>query len=89
MRLKLNSTWRTIRFLNEYSNRVDTHIKNILGVGKTTLLRRSCELFLQQTQHIPCYGFYTEEVRGHNGLRIGFDVVTLDGNSRATLSRIE
>ncbi|CAF4260553.1 unnamed protein product, partial [Rotaria sp. Silwood2] len=60
----------------------------MICVGKTTLLRRACELFLQQEQNISCYGFYTEEIRGHNGSRIGFDVVTLDGNSRASLARI-
>ncbi len=60
-----------------------------LGAGKTTLLRRVCESFLQQSQHIPCYGFYTEEVRGNTGSRIGFDVVTLDGKSRTPLARIK
>ncbi|CAF1062245.1 unnamed protein product [Rotaria sordida] len=81
-----------------YSNDIDISTRHCYryishntfqGAGKTTLLRRTCESFLQQEQHIPCYGFYTEEIRGNNGLRIGFDVVTLDGNSRASLSRIE
>lgn len=59
------------------------------GAGKTTLLRRVCDRFLQQTQQLPCYGFYTEEVRGNSHSRIGFDVVTLDGRSRFPLARTE
>ncbi|CAF3546989.1 unnamed protein product [Adineta steineri] len=58
------------------------------SAGKTTLLRRICETLLQQSQSIPCYGFYTEEVRGASGSRIGFNVVTLDGQSRTPLARI-
>lgn len=50
------------------------------GVGKTTLLRQALE-------HcpLPAAGFYTEEVRAQ-GVRIGFDIVTLDGQ-RAPLAR--
>ncbi|UJR28337.1 hypothetical protein I4U23_009579 [Adineta vaga] len=57
------------------------------GAGKTTLVRRVCELLLEQSQQIPCYGFYTEEVRNNARSRIGFDVVTLDGKSRTPLAR--
>ncbi|CAF0924845.1 unnamed protein product [Adineta ricciae] len=57
------------------------------GAGKTTLLRRVCETLLQQSQQLPCYGFYTEEVRGNTRSRIGFDVVTLDGKSHTPLAR--
>ena len=60
-----------------------------LGAGKTTLLRRISEHYRQQTNRIPCCGFYTEEVRGARGSRIGFDVVTLDGASRSPLARTE
>lgn len=54
------------------------------GVGKTTLVKN----VVQQLQGLGVLlvGFYTEEVRGHHG-RIGFDVVTLDGQ-RAPLARV-
>ncbi len=51
------------------------------GCGKTTLIRKVVELL-----ECPASGFYTEEVRGIDGKRIGFDVVTLNG-SRGVLSR--
>ena len=59
----------------------------LLGTGKTTLLQRVYELIHQQLPQMPCYGFYTEEVRGNTGFRIGFDIVTLDGKSRTPLAR--
>ena len=63
---------------------------NIVGIGKTTLVRKVCSL-LQQREGIEVHGFYTEEVRerasGGRGSRIGFDVVTLSGN-RAPLARV-
>lgn len=49
-------------------------VTGISGIGKTTLIRA----VLQQIEDIKCAGFYTEEKR-HQGQRIGFDVVTLDG----------
>lgn len=52
-------------------------------------MRRICESILQQSQHLPCCGFYTEDVRDNTRSRIGFDVVTLDGKSRTPLSRIK
>jgi len=57
---------------------------HITGVGKTTLVKH----VVQQLQElgVTLIGFYTEEVRGHHG-RIGFDVVTLDGQ-RAPLARV-
>ena len=51
------------------------------GVGKTTLIKSLCEDLTQ------CSGFYTEEIR-EGGKRIGFDIVTLDGSSRAPLARV-
>jgi nucleoside-triphosphatase len=51
------------------------------GCGKTTVIRRTVELIGQQR----CAGFYTEEVR-ERGRRIGFDVVTVDGQ-RGPLAR--
>ena len=55
-----------------------------IGVGKTTLVKH----VVQQLQElgILLIGFYTEEVRGHHG-RVGFDVVTLDGQ-RTPLARV-
>lgn len=44
------------------------------GVGKTTLIRR----LVDQVGSEHCGGFYTEEVR-ENGIRTGFQLVTLDG----------
>lgn len=53
------------------------------GCGKTTIIRKA----LQRTSR-PAIGFYTEEVRGRDGKRIGFDVVTLGGR-RGPLARLE
>lgn len=55
------------------------------GVGKTTLIHKTCEAL--RSQGISIQGFYTEEIRQH-GRRTGFDVVTLDGK-RAPLARVE
>jgi len=51
------------------------------GVGKTTLLKQIVSQY-----DGPVGGFYTEEVR-QNGVRTGFDIVTLDGE-RAPLARV-
>ena len=51
------------------------------GVGKTTLIQ---EWLKVSPGH--CGGFYTQEVR-EQGHRIGFEIVTLDGE-RATLARV-
>lgn len=50
------------------------------GVGKTTIVRQAVASFRG-----PAAGFYTEEVRQGGG-RVGFDLVTLDGQ-RAPLAR--
>lgn len=55
-------------------------IKNILitgnpGVGKTTLIHR-----LISKLNVPAGGFYTSEIRDENGKRIGFKIISLDGN---------
>ncbi|XP_002739152.2 cancer-related nucleoside-triphosphatase homolog [Saccoglossus kowalevskii] len=55
------------------------------GVGKTTLIQRVTEKL--QSYSVSVQGFYTEEVRGGHGKRVGFDVVTLDGK-RGTLARV-
>lgn len=44
------------------------------GIGKTTLIRAVVE----RLEPIACAGFYTEEKR-HRGQRIGFKIVTLEG----------
>ena len=51
------------------------------GVGKTTLIKSLCEDLNK------CSGFYTEELR-QGGKRTGFDIVTLDGSTRAPLARV-
>lgn len=53
-------------------------IINNTGVGKTTLVKNICKKL--QELNIAIEGFYTEEVRGSQA-RIGFDIVTLKGNS--------
>ncbi|MGD9001751.1 MAG: nucleoside-triphosphatase, partial [Anaerolineae bacterium] len=45
------------------------------GVGKTTVIKKVAEALEGQAG-----GFYTEEVRGPEGRRRGFQLVTLDGN---------
>ncbi len=44
------------------------------GVGKTTLIRG----VLKRLKEVKCAGFYTEE-KSHKGQRIGFKIITLDG----------
>lgn len=51
------------------------------GVGKTTLIKSLCQDLTQ------CSGFYTEELR-EGGKRTGFDIVSLDGSTRAPLARV-
>lgn len=52
------------------------------GVGKTSLIREALAV-----SGVRAGGFYTEEVR-HQGVRVGFDIVTLDGR-RGVLSRVD
>jgi nucleoside-triphosphatase len=44
------------------------------GCGKTTLIRRIVDAF-----HEPVGGFYTQEIR-EQGVRKGFEIITLDGH---------
>lgn len=53
------------------------------GCGKTTVIMR-----VISGPAMAARGFYTEEVRGHDGRRIGFDVVTLSGR-RGPLARVD
>merc|ERR1712192_142084 len=57
-------------------------VTGLPGVGKTTLLQA-----LADTAQNPA-GFLTLEVRGKDGKRLGFDVVTVDGKERAPLARV-
>lgn len=54
-----------------------------LGIGKTTLIKKIVDHL--KTQDVECSGFYTEEIRNNNN-RIGFDIVTLNGE-REILAR--
>lgn len=56
------------------------------GIGKTTLIKKTCEEL--EKQGYVLHGFITEEVR-HFGRRKGFDVVSIDGQLRAPLARID
>lgn len=58
-------------------------LTGIPGIGKTTVIRST----VRQLEAIRCAGFYTEEKR-HQGQRIGFKIVTLDG-SEGTLASID
>ena len=59
-----------------------------LGVDKTTLVKKVCAAVGKQRGDVKMNGFYTEEVReGGRGGRVGFDVVTLEGE-RGVLARI-
>lgn len=69
------------------SGRGRTHVllTGFPGVGKTTLCRKVFEVL--NGKGIKVQGFYTEEVRNsQKGSRVGFDVVTLDGQ-RGPLAR--
>jgi nucleoside-triphosphatase len=50
-------------------------ITGLPGVGKTTLIR---SLAKRLTAYQPA-GFYTEEIRGHQGAREGFRLISLSG----------
>ena len=51
------------------------------GVGKTTVIRA----VMHRLKSVSCAGFYTEEIR-RRGERIGFRIVTLDGQEAALAS---
>jgi nucleoside-triphosphatase len=58
-------------------------LTGIPGIGKTTVIRST----LEGLREIHCAGFYTEE-RRHQGRRIAFKIITLDGEE-GTLASIE
>jgi len=53
------------------------------GCGKTTLIRQVID-----SLGVKADGFYTQEMRGPDGRRRGFQIITLDG-STATLSSVD
>ena len=55
-------------------------------MGKTTLIKKVCAVVAKKRGDVKMSGFYTEEVREGGG-RVGFDVVTLQGE-RAILARV-
>lgn len=63
------------------------------GIGKTTLIKQVCLNLKKHRDDIDMSGFYTEEVREGGGggrvrgVRIGFDVVTLN-DERGILARV-
>ncbi|XP_029735154.2 cancer-related nucleoside-triphosphatase [Aedes albopictus] len=60
-------------------------ITGMPGVGKTTIVRNlGLEL---RKRAIAFDGFYTEELRSGSGERIGFDIITFDGQ-KAPLARV-
>jgi len=52
------------------------------GIGKTTVIHA----VLRRLEEVKCAGFYTEEKR-HAGQRVGFKIITLDGQE-GTLASI-
>jgi nucleoside-triphosphatase len=54
------------------------------GVGKTTLIQKICAEL--KRREVAVKGFFTEECRGDGHQRVGFDIVSLDGQ-RAPLAR--
>jgi nucleoside-triphosphatase len=52
------------------------------GCGKTTLVRR----IIDQLDDLRLAGFYTREIRGRDGRRVGFQAIGLDGGSTTLAS---
>ncbi|GAB0096906.1 uncharacterized protein DMENIID0001_124860 [Sergentomyia squamirostris] len=59
-------------------------ITGVPGVGKTTIFKKIADDL--KSLKVPIVGFYTEEVRNGLGGRVGFDIVTFDGD-RGILAR--
>jgi len=57
------------------------------GSGKTTICKHLIEL-LRKTPELKINGFITQEVRDKNQVRIGFEVITVDG-ARARLASVD
>ena len=56
------------------------------GTGKSTAIRGIVARLLKRG--LTLSGFFTEEVLDANGERVGFDLVDVNGTSRAALSRV-
>ena len=66
------------------SNRVNILVTGQPGIGKTTIIKN-----LYKRLSSPMLGFYTEEIRDANGVRMGFDIISLeDENNRQPLARV-
>ena len=48
------------------------------GVGKTTLVKKVAEKLKSSENQMVLQGFFTEEVRDGNGVRSGFDVISIN-----------
>lgn len=66
-------------------SRSSYHVNPFSGIGKTTLIRKVVENLKNSKEPFMITGFFTEELR-QDGIRKGFDVVTLD-DKRSVLSR--
>ena len=65
------------------SKRVHILITGPPGIGKTTIVKKLANVLNGQVT-----GFYTEEIRGSNGTRLGFDVISIEDDSkRKSLAR--
>lgn len=53
-------------------------LTGVPGIGKTTLIKKACDILKSQSVNIQ--GFYTQESR-ERGQRTGFSVITLDGET--------
>ena len=66
-------------------NKWNCEILSLIGVGKTTLIKRVVTK-LKEIEMFNIHGFYTEEVR-EDRIRKGFDVVQLGSCQRGPLAR--
>lgn len=57
------------------------------GCGKTTMVQKLVGELQKAKVDLKIYGFFTEEVRNSSNERIGFDVVSLEGE-RCPLARV-
>eukprot|EP01126_Amoeba_proteus_P051654 TRINITY_DN6187_c0_g1_i9.p2 TRINITY_DN6187_c0_g1~~TRINITY_DN6187_c0_g1_i9.p2 ORF type:complete len:100 (-),score=24.49 TRINITY_DN6187_c0_g1_i9:514-813(-) len=57
------------------------------GSGKTTLIGKLVEILKQELGENAVSGFITKEIRDTQNVRIGFDIVSLDGSQRFPLAR--
>ena len=51
------------------------------GVGKTTLVKKVAENLKSSENQMVLQGFFTEEVRDGNGIRSGFDVISINDST--------